>query len=197
MFRKTSLGTVGIVIGLILAAMGFWAYGTGRSTLNLVGFFYGIPILLGGLALKSSELEPVPVEPPTPDKIVTLRDTAATDTQNQIRKDVTRFRYGEDAHLAVALDYLGLSPTDEERPILKALREEDHDGQYALVLTFDSPLIALEAWQEKQDKIGRFFGPNIRAELHQPQAPQVEVALITSPNAPTAIGNASGRPDAA
>lgn len=182
MFRKTSLGTVGVVIGLILAAMGFWAYGTGRSTLNLVGFFYGIPILLGGLALRSAELAPVLVTPPTSEPVARLRESAATATQNQIRKDVTRFRYGEDAHLAVALDYLGLSPTDEERPILQALREEDQGGQYALVLTFDSPLIPVDTWKEKQDKIGRFFGPNLRAELSQTPTQQIEVALITDPD---------------
>lgn len=183
MFRKISLGNVGVVIGLILTLVGFWAYATDRPTLNLAGFFYGIPVLLGGLALKSAELEPVPIVPESSEDIMARREATATATQNQIRKDVTRFRYGEEAHLATALDYLGLSPTDEERPVLQTLREESHDGQYALVLTFDSPMIGFDSWQEKQDKMSRFFGPNIQAKLKQPETEQVEVTLISTQNA--------------
>ncbi len=183
MFRKISLGNVGVVIGLILTIVGFWAYATDRPTLNLAGFFYGIPLLLGGLALKSAELEPVPMVPESSDDVIARREATATETQNQIRKDVTRFRYGEEAHLATALEYLGLSPTDEERPVLTTLREENHDGQYALVMLFESPMIGFDQWQEKQDKMSRFFGPNIQAELKQPEAKQVEVTLLSTQSA--------------
>ncbi|MFN5750467.1 MAG: DUF2854 domain-containing protein, partial [Pseudanabaena sp.] len=60
-FNKISLASIGLFVGGMLFVVGFWAYSKGNSTLNLVGFFYGFPILLGGFAFKSSEVAPVPV----------------------------------------------------------------------------------------------------------------------------------------
>jgi hypothetical protein len=180
MLRQFSLGTVGLVVGGILSVIGFVAYGIGNPTLNLVGFFYGIPILLGGLALKAAELKPVPISSPTPPEVLALRETQATATQNQIRKDVTRYRYGQEAHLDSSLDYLGLDPSDEERPLLQGIREEAIKGSYALVLEFDSPLIQFETWKDKREKIERFFGPGLRAEVRQLPDDRVDVVLIAT-----------------
>ena len=178
MFGKISLGSVGLVVGGILSVIGFVAYGTGNATLNLAGMFYGIPILLGGLALKAAEIKPLPYRVEVSDDIIALREAQATDTQQQIRKDITRYRYGQDCHLDDSLERLGLSPTDEERPQLHHLREESHDGQYSLILEFYSPLFSLEAWEDRQEKIERFFGPNITATIAQPEENEIELALI-------------------
>jgi hypothetical protein len=180
MLRQISLGNVGLVVGGILTVIGFIAYGVQNSTLNLIGFFYGIPILLGGLALTASELKPVPM-PQSPPEVLALREKEATDTQNQIRKDVTRYRYGQEAHLDEVLKRLGLSPTDDDRPILSQIRERNWDGNYALILKFYSPLISVETWQEKQDKLTRFFGPGLRVELLPLAEEEIEMALITTP----------------
>jgi hypothetical protein len=51
-----------------------------------------------------------------------------------LRKDVTRYRYGQEAHLDESLERLGLSPTDEERPILTSLLKQDWEGKYVLTL---------------------------------------------------------------
>ncbi len=179
MFGRISLSTIGLVVGSILTVIGFIAYGAGNATLNLAGFFYGVPLLLGGLALKAAELEPIPYSRPTPPDILALRDTQATDIQTKIRKDVTRYRYGQDAHLDSSLEALGLSPSDEERPVLMGLREESQDGAYTLVLEFNSPLISFEDWQQKQEKLSKFFGPNITVTLAAPLPETVEVALIS------------------
>jgi len=162
MLRKTSLGSLGLVVGGILTVVGFVAYFTDNPTLNLAGFFYGIPVLLGGFALKAAELKPAPIEPPTSTEVLQLRDKQATETQHQIRKDVTRYRYGQDAHLDTALEHLGLGPTDDDRPVLTHLREINIDGDYALVLSFYSPFIDFETWQGKQEKMEKFFGPGVR-----------------------------------
>lgn len=183
MLRQTSLGTLGLSIGGVLFVVGLAAYFTANATLNLVGFFYGIPLLLGGLALKASELTPVPVSQPTTPDVLALRQQQATSTQNQIRQDVTRYRYGQDAHLDSSLSHLGLSPTDEERPVIKGLRETKIDGAYALILEFYSPLISLEVWQQKQHKIASFFGPGVQVEVTQPGDDEIELALIATPEA--------------
>lgn len=180
MLRKIPLGDVGLWVGGVLTIGGFVAYFSNNPTLNLAGFFYGIPILLGGLALKASELKPVQYSQPPSADVLALRDAQATDTQNQIRKDVTRFRYGQEAHLDSSLEALGLSPTDEERPVLDGIREVSTDGAYTLVLEFDSPLISFETWKDKREKLERFFGPGIRVTVAQPAEDRVEVALISA-----------------
>jgi hypothetical protein len=178
MFGKTSLGTLGLVVGAILSTVGTAAYFADYATLNLAGFFYGIPLLLGGLALKAAELKPIPFSQATSEEVLAIREEQATPTQNQIRKDVTRYRYGQKAHLDDTLKRLGLSRMDEERPVLDGVREIIVDGAYTLVLEFDSPKISVEVWQQKQDKITTFFGPNIKAEITQPGQNRINLAII-------------------
>lgn len=184
MLGQISLGKWGMILGGTLAIVGFVAYGAGNATLNLAGFFYGIPLFLGGLALKAAELKPAPYTKETSPEIIKLREEKATPTQEQIRKDVTRYRYGQQVHLEESLERLGLSPTDEERPILTGLREEKIDDSYGLILEFESSLISWERWREQQEKIERFFGPNIRAHLTQPEPDWVELALVAVPESP-------------
>lgn len=179
MFGKISLGTLGLTIGSILTLTGFLAYANNNATLNLVGFFYGFPLLLGGLALKANEMKPVPFSEPTTPSVLTLRKSQATVTQNKIRKDITRYCYGQKAHLDRALEYLGLSPTDEERPIVTALRETEVNGAYSLTLEFDSPLIPLPVWEEKQEKMTKYFGPGVAVKIIQPGENRIEVTLVT------------------
>ena len=168
MLRQISLANLGFWAGALLTVVGAIAYATGNATLNLAGFFYGIPLALAGLALKTSELKPVPFSQPTTEAVGVLREQQATDIQKKICKDVTRYCYGQEAHLDSSLDALKLASNEKLRPSLTGLREESRDGVYALVLEFDSPNVSIDAWQEKQDRISRFFGPGIRAEAHHP-----------------------------
>ncbi|MCJ8282783.1 MAG: DUF2854 domain-containing protein [Cyanobacteria bacterium J06649_11] len=183
MLRKISLGTVGLIIGGILTVIGFVSYAVHNATLNLIGFFYGIPVLLGGLALKANELKPIPFVPPTPESVLSLREAIATETQNQVRQDITRYRYGIDVHLDKALTHLGLGQLDEELPEVLALREAEIDGNYALILDFDSPQVPFDVWQEKQQKMTSFFGPGVDVKITQPEDEKIELALITSSEA--------------
>lgn len=181
MLRQISLGKLGLVVGGVLTVVGFVAYFANNPTLNLIGFFYGIPLLLGGLALNIAELKPVPFSKPSTPEVLTLRQQQATATQNQIRQDITRYRYGQEAHLDSSLSHLGLSPTDEERPAITGLREADFDGAYALILEFNSPMIPFEVWQQKQEKMESFFGPGVKVQLTQPAENEIELALVATP----------------
>jgi hypothetical protein len=178
MLRKIPLALLGLIIGGIITTIGIIAYPLNYAALNLGGLFYGVPILLGGLALKAAELKPIPYsEEPTPE-IIALREEQATSTQNQVRLDVTRYRYGQEAHLDESLERVGLSPADDQRPELVSLYETAIDGTYALILQFYSPFVALETWQQQQDKVTKFFGPDIRTEISQPEEDRVDLALI-------------------
>ncbi|MBK1988862.1 DUF2854 domain-containing protein [Sphaerospermopsis aphanizomenoides BCCUSP55] len=179
MLGKISLGTLGLTVGGILIIVGFVSYAAENATLNLVGFFYGFPLFLGGLALKANELKPIPFSQTTTPSILELRKQQATVTQNKIRKDITRFCYGQEAHLDRALAYLGLSPSDEERPIVTGLRETEVNGAYALILEFDSPEIPLDMWLQKQEKMTKYFAPNVDVKITQPHADRIELELIT------------------
>jgi len=181
MLGKISLGTLGLTIGGILTLTGFFAYAAHNATLNLIGFFYGIPVLLGGLALKANELKPVPFIPSTPESVLSLRKQKATQTQNQVREDVTRYRYGQDAHLDKALTHLGLEQLGEDFPEVVALREMEIDGNYALIIQFDSPQVPLDVWQQKQQKMVAFFGPGVDVKISQIGDEKIELALITNP----------------
>lgn len=182
MFRKISLAALGLSVGSVLTIIGIVAYVTGNATLNLAGLFYGVPILLGGLALKASELVPVPYIESTTPEILALREEQATSTQNQLRQDVTRYRYGQEAHLDEALERIGLSPSDADRPNLIGIQETAVEGAYTLMLQFDSPFISLEQWQEKQTKIEKFFGPDIKANITQPEENYINLSLIKDKN---------------
>ncbi len=182
MFRKISLAALGLSVGSVLTIIGIVAYVTGNATLNLAGLFYGVPILLGGLALKASELVPIPYIESTTPEILALREEQATSTQNQLRQDVTRYRYGQEAHLDEALERIGLSPSDADRPNLIGIQETAVEGAYTLMLLFDSPFISLEQWQEKQTKIEKFFGPDIKANITQPEENYINLSLIKDKN---------------
>lgn len=191
MFRRISLGKWGLILGIGLTALGIAAYIGGYPTLNLAAFFSGVPLALIGLALKAAELKPIPYsEPPSPE-LRQLRDAQATPILKLLRQNVTRYRYGHEAHLDESLERLGLAPSREERPVLKSIREADWDGRYALVLRFASPHVPLESWQERQAKIERFFGPGVQAALTPSESDAIELALIATgePSAAEAEGS--------
>ncbi|MBS0015908.1 MAG: DUF2854 domain-containing protein [Arthrospira sp. SH-MAG29] len=178
MFRKISLAQVGLVLGGLITVVGFVAYFADYATLNLAGFFYGIPLLLGGLALKAAEIKPIPFSEPTTPEVLSKREQQATPTQNQLRSDVTRYRYGQSAHLIDSIERLKLGGNDDEHPKLQALREGVVDGGYALILEFYSPFVPLSVWEEKQSKIAQFFGPNLRVQVTQPDTDCVDLIMI-------------------
>ncbi|AKG24074.1 DUF2854 domain-containing protein [Calothrix sp. 336/3] len=179
MLRKFSLGTLGLVVGGILTIMGFVAYAQANSTLNLIGFFYGLPLLLGGLALKTNELKPLAFTQPTTPEVLALRETQATTTQNLIRTDITRYSYGMDTHFDRALEYLKLTASDDDRPVITGLRETEINGAYSLILEFDSPDLPLATWQQFQEKMVKYFGPGVDVQITQPETDKIELALIT------------------
>ena len=158
------------------------AYFFENATINLIGFSYGIPILLGGLAFSITELEPLKPSKPATTEIEALREAQQTKTQKMMRKDITRYWYGQDTHLDAAIKKVGLGSSKEKQPVLTGFHEEDRDGAYVLVLEFDSPELPIETWNQRQPKMERFFGPGIRAEITQPSEETVELALITDPS---------------
>jgi hypothetical protein len=160
---------------MALTVIGSIAYATGNATVSLGGVFYGVPVLLGGLALKSSELPPaVRLTPPA--ELRELREQPASEPLRRLLKDVTRWRYGQKAHLETSLEALKL--WDEDRPPeLLSVAERAFDGGYGLALRFRCNGVPFERWQARQERLGRFFGPGLEAELGRPAADELELTL--------------------
>lgn len=181
--ERISFGSILTPVGLGLLIYGFGAFfqmlpGGDVSSLLLI---YGFPISLLGFALSYAQLKPVPCF--SQPEALKVRESQATDIQNQLRDDVTRFRYGDEQHLDEALSRIfrfGQAKGLPRRfcPILVAIREELRAGKYTLVLDFDTKEdMEDEEWTSRLEKIQSFFGPGITVELKSRTLGQ-EVALV-------------------
>jgi hypothetical protein len=171
-----SPGSLITIAGAVLTVIGSIAYVTDSPTLSLAGVFYGVPVLLGGLALKSSELPPAELVPPSPEAEA-LREAEASQPLRKLVKDVNRWRYGQKAHLESSLEALKLWD-DDAPPQLVAIEELEHAGRYGLRLQFETHGVDFQRWQDRQERLGRFFGPDLRAELSQAGAGRLSLSLL-------------------
>jgi hypothetical protein len=173
-----SPGSLVTIAGAALTVIGSIAYATDSPNLSLAGVFYGVPVLLGGLALKSSELPPAErVVPPA--TLRELRLQPASEPLRRLLADVTRWRYGQKAHLESSLEALKLWDPDDP-PQLESVEELDRDGSYGLRLRFRLGAVPWERWQERQERLGRFFGPGLEAGLSQPAPGQLDLTLAAA-----------------
>lgn len=186
--RGFSLGNFVVGLGLVITALSFGEYfsDTLKEGLNLsgLGFIYGLPILLGGAALKYAEIEPVPCfSTPKGDQIY---EQKSTETMEKIKKDVTRHRYGDDAHLDSTVKKLGLILPGKGYPQLRELRQEmTEDGELAFTMVWQSLETPYKMWADETrvKKYTSFFGPGITAECVKIDADNriVGIRLVTGP----------------
>lgn len=165
--RGFSLANVGLALGFGITAVSFGSYfsSNGTSSATSLGFVYGVPILLIGFALKYAELQPVPMA--TTSELQDLRKQKATETQKKIISDVTRHRYGDEAHLQATVSALGLVPRGSPCPELLRVAERERDGKYVLALEFYSVETPYAQWEERVERMERFFGPNVSIEVEK------------------------------
>ena len=174
----TSPGSLVTIAGATLTVIGSIAYATDSPTISLAGVFYGVPILLGGLALKSSELPPARRLTPA-NQLRSLRDRDSSEPLRRLLGDVTRWRYGQKAHLESSLEALKLWDEDQPPQLLSA-EELEHDGGYGLALIFSLEGVPLERWQARQERLGRFFGKGLEATLDPLSGNRLRLCLLPS-----------------
>ncbi|MEB3348452.1 MAG: DUF2854 domain-containing protein [Cyanobacteriota bacterium] len=158
-----SPGSLVTVAGAVLTVVGSVAYLHDNANLSLPTIFYGIPILLGGLALKSAELPPAQRLTP-PAQVRQLREQPESEPLKRLLNDVTRWRYGQKAHLESSLEALKLW-NETDPPQLEQVEERADPRGYSLTLTFATAGVPTERWLERQERLGRFFGPGLEAEV--------------------------------
>ena len=165
------------VTGAVLTVIGAIAYGTGAANLSVPTLFYGFPIFLGGLALKTSELPPANRVPTSKD-LSQLQREGPTELKSLVG-DVTRWRYGQKAHLESSLKVLNLWD-DGEPPQLLEIEELDTGRGYGVRLRFELAGVALERWQEKKERLSRFFATGLQAELMSEDGKNLDLMLLPS-----------------
>ena len=186
--RGFSLGNLVILSGILVTVLSFAEYlnESGGDGLNVsgLGFVYGIPIFLAGAALKYAEIEPVPCfSTPAGEKAY---ESKATEIIQKIKQDVTRHRYGDEAHLDTTVKKLGLVVPGKAYPQLQELREEaTEDGELAFTIVWQSLDTPYKMWADERrvKKYETFFGPGVNAECVKIDAEQrlVGIRLTTGP----------------
>lgn len=165
--RGFSLANVFLGIGGIVTVSSFSTYlsTSGTASASSLGFVYGVPILLVGCALKYAELQPVRVD--SDDNAKAVRVAKGTKVQQQIYKDITRHRYGDEAHLSEALSSLELIPRGEACPVLEYGVEREVDGEYEIELVFYSVATPFRTWKDRIERCERFFGPGVQVIINK------------------------------
>jgi len=180
--RGFSLGNLVIFAGLAITVLSFSEYlgDSGGEGLNVsgLGFVYGIPVFLAGAALKYAEINPVPCySTPQADSIF---ESKATEIIRKVKQDVTRHRYGDEAHLDTTVKKLGLVVPGKAYPQLKELRQDvTEDGELAFSMVWQSLDTPYKMWadQKRVNKYSTFFGPGVYADCVKIDADQRLVAI--------------------
>ena len=179
--RGFSLGNLVIGAGILTTLASFVEYlgsGSEASGVSGLGFIYGIPIFLAGAALKYAEIEPVPCFSTKAGEAIF--EKKATETIKKIKQDVTRHRYGDEAHLDTTVKKLGLVVPGKAYPQLRELREEEVDGELAFTMVWQSLDTPYKMWADERrvKKYETFFGPGINAEVVKIDAEQRLVGIL-------------------
>ncbi len=181
--RGFSLGNLIVGAGVLVTALSFAEYlgtsGSDGPTLSGLGFVYGIPIFLAGAALKYAEIEPVPCYSSSP-AAESAFEAKATEIIKKIKQDVTRHRYGDEAHLDTTVKKLGLVVPGKAYPQLKELRQDVTDsGELAFTMVWQSLDTPYKLWadEKRRKRYETFFGPGVGAEVVKIDAEQRMVGI--------------------
>ena len=172
LLSPASLITIG---GASLSLIGLTAYFTDATNLSVPTFFYGVPIFLIGISLKTTEVSPaLRVVPAT--KFSSEREKAPEEL-GKLVKDVTRWRYGQSCQLESSLRVLKLWDIDNP-PQLKEVEELVTDNNYGIRMRFEMAAISLERWNAQKERLGRFFAKGMCAELFCPTPGEIDLILL-------------------
>mmetsp|Transcript_9855 Transcript_9855/g.14692 ORF Transcript_9855/g.14692 Transcript_9855/m.14692 type:complete len:295 (-) Transcript_9855:118-1002(-) len=193
--RGFSLGNLVILGGIAITVLSFAEYlsDSGSEGLNVsgLGFVYGIPVFLAGAALKYAEIEPVPCY--TTPQGEAIFEGKATDIIKKVKQDVTRHRYGDEAHLDTTVKRLGLVVPGKAYPQLRELRQEEEGGELAFTMVWQSLDTPYKMWadEKRRVKYETFFGPGVGAEVVKIDAEQRLVGIKLTTGGPKMIESES------
>jgi len=192
--RGFSLANVVLGLGVGITVWSFYNYFTNQNSISSLGFVYGLPIALGGFALKYAEILPVELE--STEALEALFEEKANPTLKKVREDVTRHRYGDDAHLDTSLEKLGLVMPGKGFPEMQKITlSKEKGGQLGFTMMFQSKDTPYKVWADpaRIRRYETFFGPDVNAEIIKVSKEErlVSIKLTTGPSqrGSGAVGN--------
>ena len=177
MNKLLSPGNLITIGGASLSLIGLTAYFTDATNLSVPTFFYGVPIFLIGISLKTTEVPPAR-RIVSADKFESEREKGPEELGKLI-KDVTRWRYGQSCQLEASLRVLKLWDIDNP-PQLIEIEELVKDGNYGIRMRFEMAGVPLERWNNQKERLGRFFAKGLSAELFCPTPGEIDLTLLPS-----------------
>jgi hypothetical protein len=188
--RGFSLGNLVILGGILITVLSFSEYlsDSGSEGLNVsgLGFVYGIPVFLAGSALKYAEIDPVPCF--STNEGEAIFEAKGTEIIKKIKQDVTRHRYGDEAHLDTTVKKLGLVVPGKAYPQLRELRQEQdaETGELAFTMIWQSLDTPYKMWadEKRRKKYESFFGPDVGAQVVKIDAEQRLVGIRLTTGGP-------------
>jgi len=190
--RGFSLGNVIVLAGAAVTVFSFADYlsSSGGEGLNVsgLGFVYGIPIFVAGAALKYAEIAPVPCY--STQAADNIFESKATEIIKKVKQDVTRHRYGDEAHLDTAVKKLGLVVSGKGYPQMREIRQEmTEDGELAFTMVWQSVDTPYKMWadEKRRLKYEGFFGPDVGAEVVKIDAEERLVGIKLTTGGPRKV----------
>ena len=175
MNKLLSPGNLITLGGASLSLIGLTAYFTDATNLSVPTFFYGVPIFLIGISLKTTEVPPA-LRVVSETKFASER-AKAPEELGKLIKDVTRWRYGQSCQLESSLRVLKLWDIDNP-PQLIEIEELVKDGNYGIRMRFKMAAVSLERWNAQRERLGRFFAKGLYAELFCPTPGEIDLTLL-------------------
>ena len=175
MNKLLSPGNLITIGGASLSLIGLTAYFTDATNLSVPTFFYGVPIFLIGISLKTTEVPPA-LRVVSASKFASERNNGPEELSKLI-KDVTRWRYGQSCQLESSLRVLKLWDIDNP-PQLIEIEELVKDGDYGIRMRFKMAGVPLERWNNQKERLGRFFAKGLSAELFCPTSSEIDLTLL-------------------
>ena len=175
MNKLLSPGNLITIGGASLSLIGLTAYFTDATNLSVPTFFYGVPIFLIGISLKTTEVPPALRV--VSEKQFALEREKGPEELGKLIKDVTRWRYGQSCQLEASLRVLKLWDIDNP-PQLIEIEELVKDGNYGIRMRFEMAGVKIERWNDKQERLGRFFAKGLNAELFCPNPGEIDLTLL-------------------
>ena len=172
LLSPASLITIG---GASLSLIGLTAYFTDATNLSVPTFFYGVPIFLIGISLKTTEVPPA-LRVVSSAKFSSERNKGPEEL-GKLVKDVTRWRYGQSCQLESSLRVLKLWDIDNP-PQLIEIEELVKEDNYGIRMRFKMAGVPLERWNNQQERLGRFFAKGLSAELFCPSPGEIDLTLL-------------------
>jgi len=193
--RGFSLGNLTVLLGAIVTIGSIADYlGSNNAEgiqLSGLGFVYGIPIFVAGAALKYAEIDPVPCY--STNAADAIFDEKSTEIIQKVKQDVTRHRYGDEAHLDTAVKKLGLVVPGKSYPQMRELRQEvTEDGELSFTMVWQSIDTPYKMWADEKRRVKYeiFFGPNVAAEVVKINAEERLVGIKLTTGGPKKVEDA-------